>query len=176
MLSFRGSDYRISWGLTWYDRMDNLLMALGFTASKVDSKFYFKVEGGIPVMLLLYVDDLFLTEKWNSLYFQEGDLMPSSRGRIWIWCTTSRHGCVAKCRWNPLCKREVCSGDPKELQDDGMQGLGHTYGIKTEAIEWCFIIVGLMLWCIVRWLGPLCTWWTRDQPFSLLWTPWASSR
>ena len=42
--------------------MDNLLMALGFTESKEDSSLYFKVGGGIPVMLLLYVDDLFLTE------------------------------------------------------------------------------------------------------------------
>ena len=36
-------------------------MTLGFTESKVDSNLYFKVEGGRPVMLLLYVDDLFLT-------------------------------------------------------------------------------------------------------------------
>ena len=40
-----------------------LLMALGFTESKVDYNLYFKVEGGRPVMLLLHVDDLFLTEK-----------------------------------------------------------------------------------------------------------------
>ena len=40
-----------------------LLMALGFTESKVDSNLYFKVEGGRPVMLLLYVDDLFLIGK-----------------------------------------------------------------------------------------------------------------
>ena len=61
MLRFRGSDYRRSRGLTWYDRMEKLLMALRFTESKEDSNIYFKVEGGIPVILLLYVDDLFLT-------------------------------------------------------------------------------------------------------------------
>ena len=43
--------------------MDRLLMTLGFTKSKVDSNLYFKVEGGIPVMLMLYIDDLFLTWK-----------------------------------------------------------------------------------------------------------------
>ena len=59
-------------------------MALGFTKSKVDSTLYFKVEGGIPVMLLLYVNDLFLIEKRNSLKLQEGDLLPSSRLRTWI--------------------------------------------------------------------------------------------
>ena len=40
-----------------------LLMTLRFTKSKADSNLYFKVEGGISVMLLLYVDDLFLTGK-----------------------------------------------------------------------------------------------------------------
>ena len=38
-------------------------MTLGFTESKADSNLCFKVEGGRPVMLLLYVDDLFLTGK-----------------------------------------------------------------------------------------------------------------
>ena len=52
-------------------------MTLGFTESKADSNLFFKVEGGILVMLLLYVDDMFLTEKRNSL--KEGDLLPSSR-------------------------------------------------------------------------------------------------
>ena len=59
--------------------MDNLLMDLGFTESKVDSNLYFKVEGVIIVMLLLYVDELFLIEKRNSLKLQEGDLLSSSR-------------------------------------------------------------------------------------------------
>ena len=46
---------------TWYDRMDSFLMSLGFTKSKEDSNLYFKVEDKIPVILLLYVNDLFLT-------------------------------------------------------------------------------------------------------------------
>ena len=59
--------------------VDRLLMDLGFTKSKVDSNLYFKVEDGRLVMLLLYVDDLFLTEKRNSLKLQEGDLLPILR-------------------------------------------------------------------------------------------------
>ena len=59
MLRFRGSDYRISLGLTWYDRMGRLLMTLAFTEIKVDSNLCFKVEGERPVMLSLYVDALF---------------------------------------------------------------------------------------------------------------------
>ena len=54
-------------------------MALGFTESKENSNLYFKVESGRPVMVLLYVDDLFLTEKRSSLNLQEGDLLLSSR-------------------------------------------------------------------------------------------------
>ena len=38
-------------------------MALGFIESKGDSNLCFKVEGGRPEMLLLYVDGLFLTGK-----------------------------------------------------------------------------------------------------------------
>ena len=46
---------------TWYDRMDNFLKGQGFTKSKAYSNIFLKVEGGRLVMLLLYVDDLFLT-------------------------------------------------------------------------------------------------------------------
>ena len=34
---------------------------MGFTKSKADSNLYYKVEVGNPVMLLLYVDDMFVT-------------------------------------------------------------------------------------------------------------------
>ena len=47
---------------SWYDRIDNFLSSLGFTKSKVDSNLYYKVEDGNPMMLLLYVDDLFVTD------------------------------------------------------------------------------------------------------------------
>ena len=54
-------------------------MTLGFTNSKMESNLYFKVDGGRLVMLLLYVDDLFLTENRNSLKLKEGDLLSSLR-------------------------------------------------------------------------------------------------
>ena len=34
---------------------------MGFTKSEADSNLYYKVKDGNPVMLLLYVDDLFVT-------------------------------------------------------------------------------------------------------------------
>jgi hypothetical protein len=45
----------------WYGRIDNFPTSLGFTKSKADSNLYFKVVNGEPIILLLYVDDLFLT-------------------------------------------------------------------------------------------------------------------
>ena len=45
---------------TWCVRMDGFLMSLVFTKSKEDPNIYFKFEGEKLVMLLLYVDDMFL--------------------------------------------------------------------------------------------------------------------
>ena len=42
-------------------KIDNFLTSLGFTKSKHDSNLYYKVEEGNLVILLLYVDDLFVT-------------------------------------------------------------------------------------------------------------------
>ena len=49
---------------TWYDIIDNFISSLGFTKSKANSTLYYKVEDGNPVMLLLYVDDLFDRYGW----------------------------------------------------------------------------------------------------------------
>ena len=46
---------------TWYGRIDSFLSSLGFTKSKSESNLYYKVEDGKLVMVLLYVDDLFVT-------------------------------------------------------------------------------------------------------------------
>ena len=46
---------------TWYGRIDNFLSIMGFTKSKADTDLYLKVVEDEPVILLLYVDDLFLT-------------------------------------------------------------------------------------------------------------------
>ena len=48
---------------TWYGRIDSFLSIMGFTKSKADPKLYLKVVEDEPVILLLYVDDLFLTGK-----------------------------------------------------------------------------------------------------------------
>ena len=45
----------------WYERIDSYLMKLGFTRSNVDSNLYFKVDREKPLILVLCVDNLFLT-------------------------------------------------------------------------------------------------------------------
>jgi hypothetical protein len=45
----------------WYGRTDSFLTSLGFTKSKINSNLYLKVMNDEPVMLLLYVGDVFLT-------------------------------------------------------------------------------------------------------------------
>jgi hypothetical protein len=42
-------------------------MSLGFTKSKVDPNLYFKIENDGLVILLLYVDELFLTDEENLI-------------------------------------------------------------------------------------------------------------
>ena len=47
----------------WYGRIDSFLTSLGFTKSKVDPNYLkIKVMDDEPVILLMYLDDLFLTE------------------------------------------------------------------------------------------------------------------
>jgi hypothetical protein len=49
----------------WYGRIDIFLTSLGLTKSKIDSNLYFKIMNNEPVILLLYVDGLFLTGEEN---------------------------------------------------------------------------------------------------------------
>jgi hypothetical protein len=51
----------------WYGHIDSFLTSLGFTKSKANSNLYFKIMDNEPVILLLYVDDLFLTGEENLI-------------------------------------------------------------------------------------------------------------
>jgi hypothetical protein len=52
----------------WYGWIDSFMMNLGFTKSSADPKLYFKVVDDGLVILLLYVDDLFLTCVENIIF------------------------------------------------------------------------------------------------------------
>ena len=67
----------------WYSRIDNYLTELGFTRSEPDQNLYYKVVDNCPLILVLYVDDLFLTGdetliakcKWELIHeFEMKDL------------------------------------------------------------------------------------------------------
>ena len=45
----------------WYSRIDGYLQNLGFSKSVANPNLYFKVVKNHPLILVLYVDDLFLT-------------------------------------------------------------------------------------------------------------------
>jgi hypothetical protein len=45
----------------WYAKIDSYLIRLGFYKSHANPNLYYKVVNNEPVILLLYVDDLFLT-------------------------------------------------------------------------------------------------------------------
>ena len=94
-------------------------------------------------MLLLYVDDLFVTgmdglitdtKRKLATEFEMKDLgMMHQFLGMEVW--QSADGIFLR-------QREVCSRDLEEVWDDGMQSHGHTYGIEPEAIERCFMRVG----------------------------------
>ena len=51
----------------WYGRIDGFLMSLVFTKSKEDSNLYYNIEGDGLMLLLVYVNELFLTGEDNPI-------------------------------------------------------------------------------------------------------------
>ena len=45
----------------WYSRIDTYLQQMGFEKSEADPNLYYIVVGEDPFILVLYVDDLFIT-------------------------------------------------------------------------------------------------------------------
>jgi hypothetical protein len=45
----------------WYKKMDGFMMSLDFKKSGVDPNLYYHIDGNECFILVLYVDDLFLT-------------------------------------------------------------------------------------------------------------------
>ena len=125
-----------------YGKMDSFLMSLCFTKSKVDSNLYFKVEDGRSVMLLLYVDDLFLAGVDELIVYAKRKLATEFEMKdlgmmhyflgMEVW--QSADGSVAECGWDFPCSKKACRGDFEEIQNVGLQSNGHNYGIELEAI------------------------------------------
>ena len=52
----------------WYARIDIYLMSLAFTKSDANLNLYYKVEHGFPLILVLYVDEIFLIGDEKFIY------------------------------------------------------------------------------------------------------------
>ena len=104
-------------------------MALGFIESKADSNPYFKVEGGRPVIILLYVDDLFLTKKQELIKVTRRRHVTEFEMKDFVMI---RYFLGMKV-WETV--DGISLGNPKQVRDDGKKGHDHTYGIEPKAIE-----------------------------------------
>ena len=79
------------------------------------------------MILLLYVDDLFVTG-------MDG-LISDMKRKLAVEFEMKDLGMMHYFLGMEVWTREVCNRNPEEVQDDGLQGYENTYGIKPEAIE-----------------------------------------
>jgi hypothetical protein len=117
----------------WYSRIDNYLQGMGFTKSEADSNLYYIIVGGEPLILVLYVDDLFLTGSEKLIAECKRDLASEYEMKdlgLMHYFVGVRG--VAE-RWiDFLGTGKVCSGGPEEVWDAGLQAYVDTNGDQLE--------------------------------------------
>ena len=112
--------------------MDGFLHSLVFSKSTVDSNLYFKVVHNHVLILVLYVDDLFLTsdeqlingckrELTSEFKMKDLELMHYFLG-------------LAKTRWDLPDTRKVCSGYLAEIWDARHQVHERTYDYQLDKV------------------------------------------
>jgi hypothetical protein len=102
-----------------YDRIDGFLKIMGFQKSDVDVNLYFKVRGNQPVILILYVDDIFLTEDEGLIAWCKRELISEfemNRPDALL----PRIGSVAKTGRDISGTRKIHSECVKEVWYDGL--------------------------------------------------------
>ena len=103
--------------------MHFILMSLGFTKSKEDSNLYFKVEGGKPMVLLLYVDDLFLIGEDELIVDTKRRLVAKFGMKdLGMMPLFLRSRGVVEIRWDIPWSKKVYNRDFEEIRNDGLQG------------------------------------------------------
>ena len=120
----------------WYGRIDSFLTSMGFSKNKTDPNLYFKVIEDEPVILLLYVDDLFLTGNEKQIVESKKKLIEEFEMKdlglmhyflgLEVW---------QKFRRNLSQPRKVCGRDIEETQYAEMQIHGHTHVLQPEAVS-----------------------------------------
>ena len=63
----------------WYEKIDGYLMSLGLNKSVIDPNRYYKIVGDECMILVLYIDDLFLTGSENLIVECKCTLASNSR-------------------------------------------------------------------------------------------------
>ena len=58
----------------WYSKIDSYLLSMGFSMSEAGPNLYFIMVGDDLLILLLYVDDLFITGEERPIVVCKGDL------------------------------------------------------------------------------------------------------
>ena len=86
---------------------------MGFTKSKADPNLYFKVIEDEPVILLLYVDDLFLTG--NEKQIVECKKKFAEEFRPWSNTLFPQSESMAELKRNLSLSGKVCSGNFEKI-------------------------------------------------------------
>jgi len=61
--------------IVWYEIIDGFLKGLGFPKIQVDDNLYSKVSRNHPIILVLYVDELFVTRDEGQIAWCKRDLI-----------------------------------------------------------------------------------------------------
>ena len=87
----------------WYRRIDSFLTSLDFTKGEDDPNLYLKVMDDEPDILLLYVDDMFLTGNEKHITYCKKKLAEEFEMKIsWIDALFPQDGSVEELKRNLL--------------------------------------------------------------------------
>ena len=114
----------------WYGRIDSL----GFAKSKVDPNISYKVVENVPVILLLHVDDLFLTGNEKQIMESKKKLAEEFEMKD----LGLMHYFLGQGVWKRSEGIFINQGkyrDIEEIQYVGMQSHGHTHGLQNKAVS-----------------------------------------
>eukprot|EP00253_Pinus_taeda_P013445 PITA_13445 len=141
---------------TWYGRIDGYLQKMGFVKSDVDPNLYYLIVKSEPLILVLYVDDLFLTgssrliEDCKKNLATEFDMKDLGRMQCFLGLEL---GSLAVERINLPWARKVCyrnSEKGKEIKLSGFTDAdwaGSSVDRKST-FRYCFNIgSGITSWC-----------------------------
>ena len=118
---------------SWYARIDSYLQGLGFSKSIVDSNLYIKVVKNQPLILVLYVDDLFLTGEEHLIAQCKRELAAKFEMKdpgLLHYFLGSQTGV----RRDLSISRKVCERHTSEIRYVRLQAYGHPDGDQPQEV------------------------------------------